>query len=101
MVLLSMVLNFFMYLVFEPVHEKTNNFVVKPGPTQIRLYSHSIKLEAWNFGYKQRRNSTIRMAKTKVLIICAVTAQLICNFLFAYANCWFSHAKAHLLIQNH
>ena len=34
------------------------------------------------------------MAKTKVLISCAVTAQLICVFVFAYANCWFSHAKA-------
>ena len=28
------------------------------------------------------------------LISCAVTAQLICFFVFAYANCWFSHAKA-------
>ena len=36
------------------------------------------------------------MAKTKALISCAVTAQLICVFVFAYANCWFSHAKAHL-----
>ena len=37
------------------------------------------------------------MAKTKALISCAVTAQLICVFVFAYANCWFSHAKAHLI----
>ena len=36
------------------------------------------------------------MAKTKVLISCAVTAQLICVFVFAYANHWFSHGKAHL-----
>ena len=41
-------------------------------------------------------NCTIRVAKTKALISCAVTAQLICVFVFAYANCWFSHAKAHL-----
>ena len=34
------------------------------------------------------------MVKTKALISCAVTAQLICVFVFAYANCWFSHAKA-------
>ena len=34
--------------------------------------------------------------KTKVLISCAVTAQLICVFVFAYANCWFSHANAQL-----
>ena len=30
------------------------------------------------------------VAKTKVLISCAVTAQLICAFGFAYANFWFS-----------
>ena len=30
------------------------------------------------------------MAKTKALI----TAQLICVFVFAYANCWLSHAQA-------
>ena len=36
------------------------------------------------------------MAKTKTLISCAVTALLICVFVFAYANCWFSYAKAHI-----
>ena len=34
------------------------------------------------------------MPKTKALISCAVTAQLICVFVFAYANCWFSYVKA-------
>ena len=37
------------------------------------------------------------MAKTKAQISCAVTAQLICVFVFAYANCWFSHAQAQLV----
>ena len=36
------------------------------------------------------------MAKTKALISCAVTAHLVCVFVFAYANRWFSHAKAHI-----
>ena len=36
------------------------------------------------------------MVKTKALISCADTVQLICVFVFAYANCWFSHAKGHL-----
>ena len=36
----------------EPMHEKTNNLCFRTGPTKTRLYSHSIKLEAWNFGYK-------------------------------------------------
>ena len=34
----------------------------------------------------------IRVAKTKVL----VTAKLICVFVFAYAECWFSHEVAHV-----
>ena len=38
---------------------------------------------------------TIHGAKTKVLISCAVTAQLIRAFVFAYADCRFSNAVAH------
>ena len=34
------------------------------------------------------------MVKTKTLISFAVTAKLICTFVFAYADCWFSHAAA-------
>ena len=34
---------------------------------------------------------TIGAAKTKALISFAVTAKLICAFVFAYAKCWFSH----------
>ena len=45
------------------------------------------------------RNCTVRVAKTKALISFAVTAKLICAF-FAYADCWFSHAAAHALIQS-
>ena len=40
---------------------------------------------------------TIRVAKTKALISFAVTAKLICVFVFAYADCWFSHEEAHLI----
>ena len=36
---------------YEPVHEKTNNLGFRPGPTQTRLYSHRIWLEAGNFGF--------------------------------------------------
>ena len=43
------------------------------------------------------RSCTIRVAKTKALISFAVTAKLICVFGFAYADCWFSHAKAHIV----
>ena len=33
--------------------------------------------------------------KTKVLISFAVTAKLVCAFVFALAFCWFSYAVAH------
>ena len=36
-----------------------------------------------------------RVAKIKALISFAVTAKLICVFVFAYAKCWFSHDAAH------
>ena len=38
------------------------------------------------------------MAKTKTLISFAVTAKLICVFVFAYADCWFSHEAAHMSV---
>ena len=30
----------------------------------------------------------------------AVTAKLVCAFVFAYVNCWFSHEAAHFLLQS-
>ena len=39
---------------------------------------------------------TIRVAKTKALIRCAVTAQLICVFVFAYVKIRFSHNEARI-----
>ena len=37
-------------------------------------------------------------AKTKALISFAITAKLICAFVFAYADCWFSHVAAQMLL---
>ena len=54
-----------------------------------QLYSHRRRLAAGNFGFKKNRNCTIRVAKTKALISIAVTAKLICTFVFAYAKCGF------------
>ena len=80
----------------EPVREKTNNLGFRPGPTQTGLYSHRKWLEAGNFGFRKKRDCTIHVAKTKALISFAVTAKLICGFVFAYANCCFSHAQAQI-----
>ena len=46
------------------------------------------------------RNYTICVAKTKAVISCAVsavTAQLICVFVFAYAKIRFSHDASHFV----
>ena len=43
------------------------------------------------------RDSTIRVVKTKVLISFVVTVKLICTFVFAYVDSWFSHAAAHIV----
>ena len=51
-------------------------FGIRPGSTQTGLYSHRRGLEAWNSGFRKNRNYTIRVAKTKALIRCALTAHL-------------------------
>ena len=49
-----------------------------------------------NFGFRKKRGCTIYETKTKGLISCAVTAQLICGFVFAYAKGQISHDTAHI-----
>ena len=74
--------------------EKTGLRGFQTGPTQKGLYSLRNGPEAFNFGFRKKRNCNIRVAKTKALISCAVTAQLICVFVFAYAKIRFSHDVA-------
>ena len=45
-----------------------------------------------------KRNCTIRVAKTKSLISCAVTAQLICAFVFAKAKIRFSRDATQMTV---
>ena len=78
----------------EPHHEKTNNVDSKLVRHKSSCSKHSRWLEAGNFGFRKQINCTIRVAKTKVLISFAVTAKLICAFVFAYGKCWFSHDVA-------
>ena len=51
-------------------------------------YSHRIRLEARDLDL--RRKGIVCVAKTEALISFAVTAKLVCAFVFAYACCWFS-----------
>ena len=48
----------------------------------------------------RKRDSTIRVAKTKALISFAVTAMLICVFVFAYAKSRFSHDEAQITFRH-
>ena len=50
------------------------------------------------FGFRKQKDCTIYVAKTKALISCAVTTQLICVFVFAFAKSRFSHNEAHIII---
>ena len=45
-----------------------------------------------------KRDCTIRVAKTKALISFEVTAKLICVFVFAYAKSRFSHDAARMIM---
>ena len=91
-------INLVKWYTFESVHQKINNVGFRSCLIQTGLYSHRNRLEAWNFGYKQWRNCSIRVAKTKVLSSFAITAKLMCTFVFDFADCWFSHAQALFLL---
>ena len=60
-------------------------------PVQSQKQARSLNIQ-----FKKKKDCAIHAAKTKALTSCAVTAQLICGFVFAYANCWFSHVVAQL-----
>ena len=77
--------------IYKPVREKTNNLV----SDQVQHKPYCSVTED-NFGFRKKRNWYIRKAKTKALVSFTVTAKLICVFVFAYADCWFSHAVAHI-----
>ena len=64
----------------EPGCEKTGLRGFRPVSTRTMLCNNWIWLEARNLGFRK----TIFVAKTKALISCAVTAQLVCVFVFAY-----------------
>ena len=81
---------------YEPCCEKTGLRGFRPGQTQTGLYNHRRWLEAGNFGFRKKRDCTIHVAKTKALISFAVTAKLICVFVFTYAKSRFSHDAAHM-----
>ena len=77
-----------------PTRSDTNR-AVQPQKTV-----RGLKFQDLGSRYVDKRDCTIYIAKTKALISCAVTAQLICVFVFAYAKRRFSHDAAHLILYN-
>ena len=72
-------------LFFEPPREKTNNLCLTPGPTQTRSLEFQI-LEEEGLYCLCSENKGIDQ-------LCSY-----CAFVFAYANCRFSEAVAHLAL---
>ena len=84
------------HCLFEPHGEKTCLLGFRPDLTQTRLHIHRRWLEAGNSGFRKKRDCTIYVVKTKALISCALTVQLICAVVFAYAKSRFSHDTAYI-----
>ena len=78
----------------KPVFGVSDQVRHKPGCTGDTRW-----LEARNFVFRKKRDCTIYVAKTKALISCAVTAQLICAFVFVYAKSRFSDDTAKLILK--
>ena len=51
-------------------------------------------VRGWKFCIQKVEELYYTHSEIKALISFTVTAKLICAFVFAYANCWFSHAAA-------
>ena len=59
------------------------------------MYSDRRNLEILHL--RRKKDCTIHAVKTKGLISCVVTAQLICAFVFATAKVWFFHDAAPMI----
>ena len=60
-------------------------------PVQAQKRARSLKF--WSYVEEELYYPS---SENKGMIRFAVTAKLICVFVFAYADCWFSHEAAHL-----
>ena len=70
------------------IHELLSNISKIMSDTNLSYKRQTLNELRYKFG-------SVYVAKTKVLISFAVTAKLICDFVFAYAKSRFSHDAAH------
>ena len=54
--------------------------------------NRTVQAQNMAFGFRKKRD----VARTKALIRCAVTMQLICTFVFIYVKSRFSYDAAHM-----
>ena len=52
----------------------------------------------WKFWFEKVKELYYLCSENKGVISFTVTTKLICAFVFAYADCWFSHEVAHLSV---
>lgn len=78
----------------EPHQEKTCFQGFNPDLTQTRLHSHKRWLKPWKLEFMKKRDCTSFVAKTKVLLSWALTAQVNCILVFTNAESRFSHDEA-------
>ena len=77
--------------IIESSHETTNSPGFRLGLTLTSLCSQRGRIEVWNVRFRKKRHciTCIYGSKTNALISCAVPAQLIYVFVFAYPDCCF------------
>ena len=75
---------------YEPQSKKTGGFRFPTCLTQTRLCSYRRWIEAWNFGFKKKRNCTTRVVKRNALISFAV--------LWSWSAPLFSHWQKSLFL---
>ena len=80
-------------VIIEPRREKTNKL-----DSDKVWHTPGCTYTGDDFVFRKNRYCAIQVAKTKALISLAVTAKMICIFVFAYVNRWFSHAGAQFVL---
>ena len=82
----------------EPWHKKNCLWGFRPGDTKLAIRPQKM-VRGLKIRIQVVEDCTIYAAKTKALISCEVTVQLICVFVFTYAKSRFSHDVAHINLE--
>ena len=75
----------------KPIFKVSDQVYHRPA-VQPKNLARSLKFQI----FRKQRDCTIYVAKTKALISCTVTSQLICAFVFPLAKSRFSHEAAQM-----